>query len=304
MGLLHFYRSPGHTESARLGLLDRARARVSDGISELRTETCFNVDAARPLDARERGILTWLLSETFEPDGFGEHSFLLDGISEERLREGAYGAHLVETGPRMSFTTAWSTNAVSVCRAAGLDSIRRIERSQRYRVEAEGGLDPAQVDEFLRLVHDRMTECPYSASLETFEHGIEPEPVRPIPVLEHGRLALERVNREMGLAFDEWDLDYYTRLFVEQVGRDPTDVELFDIAQSNSEHSRHWFFKGRLIIDGNEAPRNLMELLRAPLDANPRNSVIAFKDNSSGIQGYRIRTLMPAVREREPLVSC
>ena len=293
MSLLHFYRSPGHTESARIGLLDRARARVSDRISELRTETCFNVDAARPLDARERGILTWLLSETFEPDGFGENSFLLDGVAEERLREGAYGAHLVETGPRMSFTTAWSTNAVSVCRAAGLDSIRRIERSRRYRVEAEGGLDPAQVEEFLRLVHDRMTECPYPATLETFEHGIEPEPVRTIPVLEHGRLALERVNREMGLAFDEWDLDYYTRLFVEQVGRDPTDVELFDIAQSNSEHSRHWFFKGRLVIDGSEAPRNLMELLRAPLDANPRNSVIAFKDNSSGIRGYRIRTLMP-----------
>lgn len=25
--------------------------------------------------------------------------------------------------------------------------------------------------------------------------------------------------------------------------RDPTSVELFDLAQSNSEHSRHWFFK-------------------------------------------------------------
>jgi hypothetical protein len=34
----------------------------------------------------------------------------------------------------------------------------------------------------------------------------------------------------MGLAFDEWDLDYYTRLF-KDMGRDPTNVELFDIAQ-------------------------------------------------------------------------
>ena len=41
----------------------------------------------------------------------------------------------------------------------------------------------------------------------------------------------------MGLAFDEWDLDYYTSLFTD-MGRDPTNVELFDIAQSNSEHSR------------------------------------------------------------------
>jgi hypothetical protein len=34
----------------------------------------------------------------------------------------------------------------------------------------------------------------------------------------------------MGLAFDEWDLDYYTKLF-KDMGRDPTNVELFDIAQ-------------------------------------------------------------------------
>lgn len=45
----------------------------------------------------------------------------------------------------------------------------------------------------------------------------------------------------MGLAFDEQDLEYYTALFT-RMGRDPTNVELFDIAQSNSEHSRHWFF--------------------------------------------------------------
>lgn len=46
-----------------------------------------------------------------------------------------------------------------------------------------------------------------------------------------------------GLAFDGWDLEYYTEMFKTKVGRNPTTVELFDLAQSNSEHSRHWFFK-------------------------------------------------------------
>ncbi|MCL7968389.1 MAG: phosphoribosylformylglycinamidine synthase [marine benthic group bacterium] len=140
-----------------------------------------------------------------------------------------------------------------------------------------------------------MTECPYPEPLQTFETGVEPEPVRTIPVLEEGMAALERVNWEMGLAFDEWDLEYYLGLFRDRIGRDPTDVELFDVAQSNSEHSRHWFFRGRLIVDGTELPRSLMNLLKAPLDANPRNSVIAFKDNSSAITGYPIRTLLPEV---------
>jgi phosphoribosylformylglycinamidine synthase len=70
--------------------------------------------------------------------------------------------------------------------------------------------------------------------------------------------------QEMGLAFDEWDLDYYTKLF-KDMGRDPTNVELFDIAQSNSEHSRHWFFKGDLVIDGDKKPHNLMEIVTEPL---------------------------------------
>lgn len=46
-----------------------------------------------------------------------------------------------------------------------------------------------------------------------------------------------------GLAFDSWDMDFYMDLFVKKLKRDPTSVELFDLAQSNSEHSRHWFFK-------------------------------------------------------------
>lgn len=68
-------------------------------------------------------------------------------------------------------------------------------------------------------------------------------PTFSVPLMTQGRAALEDMNSELGLAFDEWDLDYYTKLFTQDVTRDPTNVELFDIAQSNSEHSRHWFFR-------------------------------------------------------------
>ena len=36
-----------------------------------------------------------------------------------------------------------------------------------------------------------------------------------------------------GLAFDDWDLDYYTQMFRDQMKRNPTSVECFDLAQSN-----------------------------------------------------------------------
>ncbi len=118
-------------------------------------------------------------------------------------------------------------------------------------------------------MHDRMTECPYPEPLTDFASGVTPAPVSTVPVMAEGRAALERINDELGLAFDDWDLDFYTALFRDRIGRDPTDVECFDIAQSNSEHSRHWFFKGRLVIDGEEMPDHLFDVVRRPLRGQP-----------------------------------
>ncbi|HMK50424.1 MAG TPA: phosphoribosylformylglycinamidine synthase, partial [Thermodesulfovibrionales bacterium] len=58
-------------------------------------------------------------------------------------------------------------------------------------------------------------------------------------------------------------------------------------------HSRHWFFRGRLVIDGKVMPHTLMDIIKAPLTEHPKNSIIAFKDNSSAIQGYEITTIVP-----------
>ncbi|HRR57757.1 MAG TPA: AIR synthase-related protein, partial [Acidobacteriota bacterium] len=233
------------------------------------------------LDEREESVLEWLFRETFLPDRLGRRSFL------------STSGFLCEVGPRLTFTTAWSTNAVSICHSCALYKVRRIERSRRYRFTGSGLDRPDLQKRLVDAVHDRMTECPYPEPLRTFSAGIKPEKTKIIPVLEEGRKALERLNREAGLAFDDWDLDYYTRLFREVLKRNPTDVECYDIAQSNSEHSRHWFFKGRLILDGEEKPNSLLELVQEPWRRNPGNSTIAFRDNSSAIEGFRIRTLLP-----------
>ena len=91
----------------------------------------------------------------------------------------------------------------------------------------------------------------------------------------------------------------YADLFAAKLGRDPTDVELYDMSQSNSEHSRHWFFGGRMVLDGKEMPRSLFkivkETLKGPLVAD--NSIIAFHDNSSAIAGGAATVLVPEANE-------
>ncbi len=85
-------------------------------------------------------------------------------------------------------------------------------------------------------VHDRMTEEVYERPLASFRTDVTPAPVYTVPLLEHGRAALEEIDERLGLGFDEWDKDYYLHMFTQDLKRDPTSVELFDMAQSNSEH--------------------------------------------------------------------
>jgi phosphoribosylformylglycinamidine synthase len=290
MTIFHLYRTPALSTYQTANLLETARGMVSRNIRNIDTEYCFNIASAAPLASDEMRLMRWLLAETFEPENLSDTSFL--------SRSSTPHLHpvILEVGPRMNFTSAWSTNAVSVCHSCGLRSIQRIERSRRYRLTLDPGmLSRDEQNAFLALVHDRMTECPYPEPLRSFATGVCPEPVKIIPLLEGGRTALERINREMGLGMDDWDLDYYTNLFVHDIGRNPTNVECFDLSQSNSEHSRHWFFRGRLVVAKREVPGTLMKIVKATYEANRNNSVIAFSDNSSAISGYEVETIIPGL---------
>ncbi len=281
MSLLRFYRVPAISEYKNKKLLRFAREQISRHIESIDTEICFNIEVKKGSLKEEDLILRlqWLLSETFEQHNFSDKPFLKGQV--------------IEIGPRLNFATAWCSNALSIFNACGIYSIDRIEQSRRFRINVAEELTSVQLQGFLSFVHDPMTECVYQAPLETFKVNIEPKPVRIIPLIERGPEALKELNDEMGLGFDLWDIDYYYDLFVNELGRNPTDVECFDLSQSNSEHSRHWFFRGRLFIDNKEMPQTLFQIVKEPFKRNPNNSVIAFKDNSSGIKGFLVDTIIP-----------
>lgn len=272
-----------------------AVAVAGEGATVVR-EDCFNVLLAGgegALTDEGRGVLEWLLAETYEPAA-------LTTVPHLAAPGGAGGA-VVEVGPRLNFQTAWSSNAVSICAACGVGGISRLERSRRYLLAGPGGVpvgaDTPAAAAFAAAVHDRMTETVYGVPLTSMDSGMTPAATYTIPLLAEGRAALEAVNTEMGLGFDDWDLQYYYDLFITKLGRDPTSVELFDMAQSNSEHSRHWFFMGRLILDGTPVPeKHLLAMVKETLTVrgDKSNSVVAFADNSSTIRGGPLPVLLPA----------
>ncbi len=291
MKLTCFYKKPAITKNKKENLLSIFRESVSSKIEDIETEVCFYVETTEPLKVEETNMLQWLLSETFKPENLSAKSFLLD--PKEKDNDSSF---IVEVGPRLNFATSWSTNAVSICHSCGIAKIKRMEKSRRYHVVFISDFQsPVSTlkSRILPFIHDRMTECPYPESLQTLDIDLKREPVYTVPLMEEGKEALMKTNEEIGLGLDEWDMDYYYDLFTRDIRRNPTNVECFDLGQSNSEHSRHWFFRGRLIIDGKESAETLMNIVKDPFMANPRNSVIAFKDNSSAIRGYAMETILP-----------
>ncbi len=239
---------------------------------------CFNIESTRPLTEEDLTCLRLILA---------------DGLLAESVRDTPLlqGERVVEVGPRLNFATAWSSNMVSICQATGLDMVTRVERSRRYLVPEDEDLQA-----FIDRHHDRMTEIHYPAPLTTFQTGVVPEAVYEVDLKAKGP---DGLNELPGISMDEWDRNLYYDYFVREQGRNPTIVEIMDLNNANSEHSRHGFFKGKQVIDKEEMEGTLFDLVTDTLKANPRGSLIAFKDNSSVVEGYAIKTLVPA-RPGEP----
>jgi phosphoribosylformylglycinamidine synthase len=244
---------------------------------------CFHIEATRPLSLEETTCLKLILAD----------GFLLETVSDQPVPP---GERVVEVGPRLNFATAWSSNMVSICRATGLTMITRVERSRRYLVPEE-----EELQAFVERHHDRMTECRYLEPLRSFDSGVVPEPVYEVDLLGKGMAAFDNLP---GISMDERDRQLYFDYFVGQKQRNPTIVEIMDLNNANSEHSRHGFFKGLQVIDGEEQAHTLFDLVTATLKANPRGSLVAFKDNSSVISGFAVDTLLPAEPgEPSPLLA-
>ncbi|UYV60723.1 PFAS [Cordylochernes scorpioides] len=299
--VLKLYKAPA-LHSGKLKQVTQLVDSVATGSSTVDTEFCFYVEIQEDLSPAQLEKLKWILSHGFQ-----------DPVKENSIFISTSSSLLIEIGPRLNFSTPFSSNAVSIFQSVGLTPVTRVERAVRYLIT------PASVQDLGTLalprclldsptttldmspwcvqlvgqLHDRMTECEYTQPITTFHLPIQPQPWEYVPIVEEGRPALERVSQELGLSFDDWDLDYYTKLFGQTLARNPTTVECFDLAQSNSEHSRHWFFKGRMVVDGEEAPDSLIDLVISTQRSSNPNNVIKFSDNSSAIQGFQVSRLVP-----------
>jgi phosphoribosylformylglycinamidine synthase len=139
--------------------------------------------------------------------------------------------------PRLGTISPWASKATDIARQCGLGMVERIERGTAWRVtkNEDGDLSEPELAIVLPLIHDRMTETvlrDFDQAGQLFHH-YAPQPLKSVDVLGGGIAALQRANREMGLALSDDEIDYLWQNFA-RLKRNPTDVELMMFAQANS----------------------------------------------------------------------
>ena len=222
---------------------------------------------------------------------------LLDKVLGKAAGEPANVFLRILVVPRLGTISPWSTKATDIAQHCGLSEVTRIERGVMYYLSTPSGkpLSKAEQAAMLPLLHDRMTETVLSdiegAAEKIFQHG-KPQPLATVNILKGGSKALEKANREMGLALSADEIDYLVENF-QKLKRNPTDVELMMFAQANSEHCRHKIFNADWVIDGEAQDISLFGMIRNTHKVSPQGTVVAYSDNSSVIEGARVERFYP-----------
>ncbi|RRD90934.1 phosphoribosylformylglycinamidine synthase [Conchiformibius steedae] len=194
--------------------------------------------------------------------------------------------------PRLGTISPWASKATDIARNCGLQGIQRIERATAFWLS--GSLNAQQQQQWADLLHDRMTESvlnDFAAAEQLFAHP-QAQTFASIDLLGGGKAALERANRELGLALSPDEVDYLLDNY-QKLQRNPTDVELMMFAQANSEHCRHKIFNADFILNGQVQEKSLFRMIRDTHEAAPAGTVVAYKDNASVIEGARIKRFYP-----------
>ena len=270
-------------------------------LSDFRVEKLFQKAAALGLPEVKLSSEFWYFvgsEKALDAATVEKLQALLAAQSVEQTPKASESLHLFLVTPRLGTISPWASKATNIAENCGLEGIERIERGMA--VWLEGALTDGQKQQWAALLHDRMTESVLTdidAAAQLFHH-IQSETFSSVDVLGGGKEALVKANTEMGLALSADEIDYLVENY-QALNRNPSDVELMMFAQANSEHCRHKIFNADFILNGEKQPKSLFGMIRDTHNAHPEGTVVAYKDNSSVIEGAKIERFYPNAAENQ-----
>lgn len=192
--------------------------------------------------------------------------------------------------PRFGTISPWASKATDIFNNASL-TISRVERIVAYTLHGAPDTLPAAL---IAALHDVMTQSVFFDLKEVRRLFLDTAPaaLNEIDVLAGGLEALKRANAVQGFALSDADMDYLVNAY-QNLGRNPTDVELMMFAQANSEHCRHKIFNAAWDIDGRPTPKSLFGMIKNTHQTHPNHTTSAYKDNAAVVLGFDAMRFYP-----------
>ena len=202
-----------------------------------------------------------------------------------------YLDNLTIIGPKLHLRTVFDTNFTNILKRLSFNQILRCEK---YNIFLFKNVDLKNFDMMVYQVYNKLP-------LTFDNYDIQTHSKHPTIFFVND---ISSYNDKHNLGFDDQDIKNYNNYYENIVKRKPTNIELFDLSQSNSEHSRHWFFNANIYIDDILQKESLFKLIKKPLQDKKYNSLVAFCDNSSVIKGYNINYLRTINNKYKNIYTC
>ena len=275
--IIHIAGGPAYSKFRKEKLLEKLQT-VNPQIKDIHSEYLHIVWCEKKIAASEKDTLEKILH-------YGPKAQVLD-----------FKDNSIITIPRPGTISPWASRATDIANHCGLYDIKRIERAVAVYIELKNGalLSEDQKKVLALYLHDRMTEVSIfnlDDAKALFSH-LAPKSIQYAEMLEHGKKVLNDFNKNLGLALSEDEIDYLFNYFT-SIKRNPTDVELMMFAQANSEHCRHKIFNADWIVDGEKQSKSLFGMIKNTHQLHPGNTVVAYSDNSSIVEGAKINRFYP-----------
>ncbi|CAM5482207.1 phosphoribosylformylglycinamidine synthase [Rhodanobacter lindaniclasticus] len=225
------------------------------------------------------------------------HVFVLDmgaepaGTLRERLlavleaKDAAPQSATLWVVPRLGTISPWSSKATDILHGAGFD-VRRVERGLAWQISGLPDSDAPDHAAVLAVLHDAMTQSVLTRLEDAqglFLAGTPGDLVH-VTLGADPHRSLAEANTRLGLALADDEIDYLVERYAE-LGRDPSDAELFMFAQANSEHCRHKVFNASWTVDGEAQDKTLFGMIKHTHQQSPAHTLSAYSDNAAVIEG-------------------
>ena len=192
----------------------------------------------------------------------------------------------VIVSPRFGTISPWASKATDIFNNCEIE-INRVERVVVYTLTLDKKVSEKLPKAAEELLFDKMTQS-LVYDLDKVSHLFDdeqPASLNHIDVIGQGQSALESANTQFGFALSSEDIDYLMNAYVNELKRNPTDVELMMFAQANSEHCRHKIFNAQWTVDGEVQPKSLFQMIKNTYQSNPQGILSAYKDNAAVMAG-------------------